>query len=231
MMSDDYCFLEFLLLLFFSFSVSTPNLPEYCWQYFGCKHIYFVIIYLLQFCCLHLHPVERNNMLTNYCACRRQWAILKRHFFYVRCPIEEQLYFTLIYCVVKLEFQHNLECLPLAPHCAMSLHLTSSLLVFHINFYFCCANIPWGSPTKERPACAGLFSETDLLIYLHSFSFPRNVTRFILMMWHQTTMDRTWGKASTVFLSLELWWATPTALLCLVNQTCPPGFSAYEGNS
>lgn len=30
------------------------------------------------------------------------------------------------------------------------------------------------------------------------FSLPRNVTRSILMTWHQTTTDRTWGKAPTV---------------------------------
>lgn len=50
---------------------------------------------------------------------------------------------------------------------------------------------PGGSPKEERPACTGLCSEMDLFIYPLSFSFPRNVTRSILMTWHQTTTDRT----------------------------------------
>lgn len=88
---------------------------------------------------------------------------------------------------------------------------------------------PAGSPQEDRPACTGLRSETDLLIYPLSFSFPRNVTRFILMTWRQTTTDRTWGKASRVLLYLLT--ALLEVLLGLVNQTCPLGFSAQEEKS
>lgn len=88
---------------------------------------------------------------------------------------------------------------------------------------------PRGSPKEERPACTGLHSEMDLLTYPLSFSFLRNVTRFILMTWHQMTTDRTWGKASTVLLCLGLCWET--VLLWLVHQTCPLGFSAQKEKS
>lgn len=63
---------------------------------------------------------------------------------------------------------------------------------------------PAGSPEEMKPACAGLRSENNLVIYPLSFSFPRNATRFILMTWHQMTMDRTWGKG--FYCVRELWW-------------------------
>ena len=72
----------------------------------------------------------------------------------------------------------------------------------------------------------------DLLTHPLSFSFPRNVTRFILMTWHQMTTARTWGEASTVLpYSLTEALENPTALPRLMNQTCPLGFffSARKG--
>lgn len=80
--------------------------------------------------------------------------------------------------------------------------LLFKLCFFLFFFIYVAAITPAGSPKEARPACTELHSEMDLLIYPLSFSFPRNVTRFILMTWLQTTTDRTWGKASTVLLYL-----------------------------
>lgn len=68
--------------------------------------------------------------------------------------------------------------------------------IFNPFFHIHCAIVS----IEQRPACTWLYSEKELVIYLLSFSFPRNVTKSILMTWHQMTMDRTWGKVSAVLL-------------------------------
>lgn len=118
-----------------------------------------------------------------------------------------------------------------APRCPVSWHLISSFLVFYLSSfsYFCNSYRSRRLPPKRGSACAGLHSEMDLLIHPLSFSFPRNVTRFILMTWHQMTTARTWGEACTVLLySLTEVLENPTVLLWLMNQTCPLGFLVHK---
>lgn len=108
--------------------------------------------------------------------------------------------------MVTLELQSHVDCAVYLrpPHLWRDLTpyflLPRLLFELFLVLFLYPAIIPAGSPKEDRPACTVLHSEMDLLTYPLSFSFPRNVTRFILMTWHQTTTDRTWGKASTALL-------------------------------